>query len=72
MSCVSLLDHRDEPDVEITSDPLGEIRVFVYQQKTAASQDASPAVCSARSGGGTDARERVEPKHTVTGERSSR
>ena len=71
MACVPLLDHRDEPDVETTSDPLGEIRVFVYQQKSAASQVASAAVCSGPRGGGTDARERVELKHTVTGERFS-
>ena len=41
--------HRVDPDIEVTTDPLGEIHVFVYKQKTVATEVASPPTCSGRS-----------------------
>lgn len=70
MACVALLVHRGDPDIEMTTDPLGEIRVFVYKQKTVATQVASPATAHAVDAVVEEPFQHVQLKHTVAGERS--
>eukprot|EP01043_Picozoa_sp_COSAG02_P054442 COSAG02_NODE_6166_length_3754_cov_34.198906_2_plen_111_part_00 len=65
-----LLVHRDDSNIEVTSDPTGEIRVFVYTQKMPGTQTL-PLAPDGTGGtaGVSDGQQPPQLKHTVTGER---
>ena len=69
--------YREDADVEVTSDPTGEIRVFVYKLRTGGSAAADGGGGGGQQGGGCGGVRWAEQqmhglglKHTVTGERS--
>ena len=63
---------RGDSNIEISSDPTGEIRVFVYKQKMAASHEATAAPDGSASGAvGAGGHQQVQLKHTVNAERST-
>ena len=62
---------RGDSNIEISSDPTGEIRVFVYKQKMPAIHEAPAAPDGSTSGAGRTDGQQVQLKHTVDAERST-